>query len=127
MDDAIREIFDRYNEAFLKVDVDAIAACYTIPSITIRGDGSLVTFDSQAALRSFFEGVARKYHDEGMRRTAYEMMGVKALGQAAKVVTLRWVMYDAADTEFRNWVQTYNLADRDGEWKIYASTFHVSV
>ena len=127
MDDAIREFFDRYTEAFQKVDVDAIPEFYTIPSISIRGDGSLVVFDTREALRRFFEGVARGYHDEGMRRAAYEPIVVEALGQAAKVVTLRWVLYDEADTEIRNWGQTYNVADRDGEWKIYVSTFHLSV
>lgn len=127
MDEAIRVFFDRYNEAFQKVDVDAIPDFYTIPSISIRGDGSLVVFDSREALRRFFEGVARGYHDEGMRSAAYEPIGVEALGQGAKVVTLRWVLYDEANAEIRNWGQTYNVTDRDGEWKIYVSTFHLSV
>ena len=127
MDDAIREFFDRYNETFEKQDADTISGFYTVPSISIRGDGSLVVFDSREAVRSFFEGVARKYHNEGMRRGAYKLMGLEPIGQAAMVVTFRWMFYDEAGTEIRNWGQTYNLANRDGEWKIYVSTFHLSV
>ena len=117
MDDSIREFLDRYSDAFQKVDVDAIPDFYTVPSISIRGDGSLVTFISRDELKDFFEDVAQGYHNEGMRRAAYNLMGVQELGQAARVVTLRWLMYDAAGTEIRNWLHSYNLANRDGEWE----------
>jgi uncharacterized protein (TIGR02246 family) len=124
MDDAIRELFDRYSAAFQQVDVDAIPDFYTVPSVTVRGDGSLHAFDSRESVRLFFDGVARGYYDEGMRHANYEILEVRGLGAEAWLVTLRWFMYEASGAEIRNWTQSYNVARQGGQWKIYASTMH---
>ena len=51
----------QYNETFATFDGDQIAALYCIPTVTVRGDGSIHGFQSREEIVRFFQGVADTY------------------------------------------------------------------
>src|SRR5882724_5978772 len=61
----ISAFLNQYDEAFTTFDGDKIAALYCIPTITMRGDGSIHSFQSREEIARFFQGVADTYRGEG--------------------------------------------------------------
>jgi hypothetical protein len=61
----ISAFLNKYYETFVTFDGDQIAKLYCVPSITVRGDGSIHCFQSRDEVARFFQGVADTYRSEG--------------------------------------------------------------
>lgn len=122
----LQAFFDAYGRAFEALDAPRIAAFYTVPCMSMRGDGSLHVFRSREEIEAFFRGVAQSYHAEGMRRSQARNLEAAAVGGKSTLATMDWVLYRADGSEIRRWRQSYNLARLGGEWRIMLSTFHVN-
>ena len=61
----ISAFLKQYDKTFTTFDGDQIAALYCIPTITMRGDGSIHSFQSRDEIARFFQGVADTYRGEG--------------------------------------------------------------
>jgi hypothetical protein len=124
--DRIRLFFDEYTAAFDSAESERIAACYHVPCMTLRMDGTFHVFQNRREISDFFAGVVRAYRSEGMetyRLAAYEP---RMLGTLAAAVTVQWEGLRAQDrTVVRDWWQTYNLRCAESRWLIVLNTNHV--
>ncbi|NJN51407.1 MAG: hypothetical protein HC809_06125 [Gammaproteobacteria bacterium] len=55
----ITDFLERYRDAFNQVAADEIGEMYHLPSLTVRGDGSVHVFTEVARVRDFMGSVAK--------------------------------------------------------------------
>ena len=121
----VRAFLDDYNEAFASIDGDRIAALYHLPTVTMRGDGSIHCFQSRAELASFFQGVADTYQRDGYAGGRFDDLQVSPIGGRSALATLNWKMARGDGSLIREWRQSYNLVRVIPGWRILVSTFHL--
>jgi ketosteroid isomerase-like protein len=121
----VHTFFQRYNEAFASIDGQAIAALYCIPTVTMRGDGSIHCFQSQEEAARFFQGVADSYQKDGYGGGTFSDIQVTEIGGRSVLATMDWEMLRYDGSLIRKWRQSYNLVLAASGWKILVSTFHV--
>jgi hypothetical protein len=122
---SVSDFFSRYNAAFATVDGDRIAALYNLPTVTMRGDGSIHCMQSRAELAQFFQGVVDGYHRDGYRDGRFENLQVVPIGGRSVLATMDWALLRADGSVLRAWRQSYNLVDTADGWRILVSTFHI--
>ncbi len=120
----ITEFLQRYGDAFNRVAADEIAAMYHLPSLTVRGDGSIHVFAEVEEVREFMGTIAKTYFDEGNRASTFDELSVLPVGGQSAVASLRWTLKRDDGTPIREWRQTYNLIRSKDSWKFLLSTFH---
>ena len=117
---------NRYNETFATWDGDKIAEFYCVPSITMRGDGSIHCFQSREEIVRFFQGVADTYKGEATTgATATDLVAVP-LGDRSALATVTWTNLRADGSVARQWRQSYNVVRFAEGWRILAATFHLN-
>jgi ketosteroid isomerase-like protein len=126
LEDSIRDFLKQYTAAFEAIDGSRIAALYYMPTLTMRGDGSIHCLQSLEELARFFQGVADSYYQEGYRGGSFENLLVTPIGGRSALATLNWQMRRADGSLIREWRQSYNLVRIAGGWQILVSTFHVN-
>jgi len=92
----VAAFLDKYMEAFGAFDGKAIAACYHVPVITLRGDGSIHCLTSEDELTNFFQTVADTYAREGSgSESRRSNLRVIPLGGRSALATMDWEMLRA--------------------------------
>ena len=122
----IRAFFDQYTDAFNSFDGKQIAALYYMPTVTMRGDGSIHCLQSREDLASFFQRVVDTYRKEGYSDGNLMNFEILAIGGLSALATMDWVMRRQDGSVIRKWRQSYNVARTPTGWKILVSTFHVA-
>jgi hypothetical protein len=117
---------NRYNETFATFDGDQIAAFYCIPTITMRGDGSIHCFQSREEIVRFFQGVADTYKNEGTQAATIHDLVAVSIGERSALATLTWKNLRADGSVARHWRQSYNVVRFAEGWRILAATFHLN-
>jgi hypothetical protein len=69
----------QYSEAW-KFDGDEIAKLYCVPTVTMRGDGSIHCLQSHEELARFFQGVLDTYKRQGHASTTMHDLMVVPIG-----------------------------------------------
>ncbi|PWJ20409.1 DUF4440 domain-containing protein [Jannaschia seohaensis] len=113
-----------YIGAFEAFDAERIASFYNAPCVTMRGDGEVMAFATQAETSDFFAVVVPKYQHDGMTSFAFDDLEVAGLGAASARLTCRWRMLRKDGSVIRAWRQTYVITRRDDEWAILCSLMH---
>jgi Protein of unknown function (DUF3225) len=113
-----------YNEAF-KTDGEQIAKLYCVPTITMRGDGSIHCFQSREEIAQFFQGVTDTYKREGTATGTINDLTAVALGERCTLVTLTWKNLRDDGSIAREWRQSYNVVRFPEGWRILAAIFHL--
>ena len=121
----VRMFFDGYKDAFDSLDGRRIAALYQIPTVTMRGDGSIHCLQSRDELEGFFQGVVDGYQKDGYVGGRFEGLQVSPIGGRSALATMDWVMLRSDGSLIRKWRQSYNLVRAGSGWQILVSTFHV--
>ena len=121
----VRAFFENYKDAFDSIDGQRIAALYHIPTVTMRGDGSIHSFQSLEELARFFQGVADNYQKDGYAGGRFEGLQVSPIGGRSVLATMDWEMLRRDGSLIRRWRQSYNLVRVGSGWQILVSTFHV--
>ena len=124
--EAVKGFLKAYIEAFTANDGARIARLYHAPCITVRGDGSIHSFQSQSEIQAFFQKLADTSYREGCRGWKYENLEVSPLGGRSAVATMDWQMQREDGSTIRRWRQSYNFVEVDGQLRILASTFHLA-
>lgn len=123
----VRAFFDKYNEAFASIDGQRIAALYHIPTVTMRGDGSIHCLQSREELARFFQGVADMYQKDGYSTGLFSDLQVSPIGGRSALATMDWELLRRDGSLIRKWRQSYNLAKTALGWQILVSTFHLPI
>ena len=105
----ISAFLNQYDEAFTTFDGDQIAALYCIPTITMRGDGSIHSFQSREEIARFFQGVADTYRGEGGKSGTMHDLEVVPIGERSALATVTWKNLRADGSVARQWRQSYNV------------------
>jgi hypothetical protein len=122
----ISAFLNQYNETFTTFDGNQIAALYCIPTVTMRGDGSIHCFQSREEIARFFQGVADTYQGEGVTRGTMHDLAVVPIGERSALATVTWKNLRPDGSVARQWRQSYNLVRFTEGWRILAATFHLS-
>jgi hypothetical protein len=124
--DEIRKFFDDYTRDWYASDWTAVAMLYHVPSITMRGDGSVHCFQSREELEEFFQGVGDAYNREGnLGPGRYHGLTVQPMGARSVIATLTWQMVLVDGSLIREWRQSYNFVRVEGRWQILVATLHL--
>jgi hypothetical protein len=115
----------QYNEAW-KFDGDEIARLYCVPTVTVRGDGSIHCLQSREELARFFQGVLDTYKRDGRQSTTMHDLKVVPIGDRSALATMTWKMLRDDGSIIRQWRQSYNVVRLAEGWRILVSTFHLS-
>ena len=115
---------EHYNEVF-KTDGEQIAKLYSVPTITMRGDGSIHCFQTREEIAKFFQGVTDTYKREGTATATINDLTAVAVGERCTLVTLTWKNLRDDGSVSREWRQSYNIVRVDGGLRILASIFHL--
>ena len=121
----VRGFFEKYSEAFEAIDGNRIAALYYMPTVTMRGDGSIHCLQSRDELAKFFQGVEDTYYRDGYRSGSFKNLQVLPIGGRSAFATMDWEMRRGDGTLIRGWRHSYNVVRVGNGWQILVSTFHV--
>jgi hypothetical protein len=125
LSEEVRGFFEQYTKAFDSIDGNRIAALYYIPTVTMRGDGSIHCLQSRAELSRFFQSVADTYARDGYRSGSFKNLQAVPIGGRSALATMDWELRRGDGSIIREWRQSYNLVRVDSVWQILVSTFHV--
>ena len=115
----------RYTEAW-KFDGDEIAKLYCIPTVTVRGDGSIHCLQSHEELAQFFQGVLDTYKSQGLASSTMHDLMVVSIGDRSALASMTWKALHTDGNLIRQWQQSYNVVRIAEGWRILVSTFHLS-
>jgi hypothetical protein len=122
----VRQFLAAYDEAFQTFEGARIAPFYHAPCVTVRGDGSIHSFQTRPEIESFFGGVAQKYRSDGLHGGTFYDLEVIPIGSRSLLATVTWEQWRADRSVLRKWRQSYNLIKTEGGWQILAATFHLN-
>ena len=122
----VSAFLNQYLETFVTYDRDQIAELYCVPSITMRGDGSIHCFQSREEIARFFQGVADTYQSEGATAGTMHDPEVVLIGERSALATVTWKNLRDDGSVARQWRQSYNVVRFAEGWRILVSTFHLS-
>jgi hypothetical protein len=124
--DEVQRFLTAYNEGFETFDATKIAPFYHVPCITVRGDGSIHSFQTRSEIEKFFRAVAEKYASDGYRGGSFYDLEVVPIGGRSALATLTWEQLREDKSILRKWRHSYNLIRVENGWQILASTFHLA-
>ena len=116
----IHAFFDRYRDAFNRLDGRAVSAHYDYPAMIIHADGVGLFADADA-LDANNIALCAQYEKDGFMRADFSERACLALGEQFCVVDLAWTIArnDRVPQQFNT---AYTLAKRGGNWKVAAVT-----
>jgi hypothetical protein len=116
MPQQIRAFFDSYRDAFNRLDANAVSSHYRVPAM-ISSAQSEGLFADEAALRANNAALCDLYRGAGFVEAHYDVATQFAQGEDFFFADLRWtVRKDGVAPDVFN--TSYQLAKRNGEWKI---------
>jgi hypothetical protein len=119
----LRTFFEHYARTFHE-DIGRFCDLYNFPSLTVRLDGTIQSFQTRDDAVLFFSRARQAFEDEGCRRWAIRAFTAERLGSGSAAATIDWDMMTANQARIRGWRQTYNVVGAGGRWKVVLSTLH---
>ncbi len=121
-----KDFFHIYNKTFDSGDMDAFSKLFNEPFVSVRPDGSVESMTTNDIARDFFTKVLATWKKEGYKYFSTKDYDVTPIGNKSMLVTLTWELLNENRGLIREWRQSYNLLDRNGDWKVVTSTFHAA-
>jgi len=119
--DDIRDFFDRYREAFDRMDGDAIAALYSVPS-GIVSDGVYLHWPSAAPIRENMRALCELYSDNGYSRALYAAAAFLPQGSDNAIADVVWTIERRGERAAWRFNTTYNLLRTPDGWRVLLCT-----
>ena len=85
--------FVRYGEAVSDGDLEAISACYAVPSIVISDEGA-IPIATREEVEAAFDGAAERYRARGMVAARPTVVAAEALTEKLVSADVRWDYVD---------------------------------
>jgi len=123
-DEAAR-FFDAFVKAFETFDGQVVARRYAAPYVSLRADGSLECFESQATVAAYFQRVLDNYRDSGCRSCRFDGLEVQALGRHCLLATVTWELLNEHRQVLSAWRESYSMRRVGASLEIFASVDHV--
>jgi hypothetical protein len=90
--------FVRYGEAVSDGDLEAISACYAVPSIVISDEGA-IPIATREEVEAAFDGAAERYRARGMVAARPTVVAAEALTEKLVSADVRWDYVDEGGAE----------------------------
>ena len=121
MPDAIRAFFEQYRDAFDRLDGEAVARLYAVPS-GIASDSGYTHWSTFEAIRNNMVELCRHYRDNGYSRAQFEAGGFLPQGEDFAVADLAWRIERVDGQDPWRFNTTYNLMRTDEGWRVLLCT-----
>ena len=117
----VREFFDRYRHAFDRLDAEAVAALYSIPSGILSGQ-TYVHWPDFESVRGNMVALCEQYRRHGYSTASYEAAWTAILGPDALIADIAWKIEYQNGQKPSQFHTTYNLRRTDPGWRILLCT-----
>jgi hypothetical protein len=121
MPDDILAFFERYREAFDRLDGDAVARLYCVPSgiVSDRGYAHWATFEP---IRDNMVALCDLYRDHGFASTSFVPAAFIDQGPERAVADLAWTIRRCGGQPPWRFHTTYNLVRTADGWRVLLCT-----
>ncbi|MFN7211990.1 MAG: hypothetical protein ACK5US_03495 [Lysobacteraceae bacterium] len=117
----LRQFFDTYRDAFNRLDGEAVARLYAIPS-GIASDTGYEHWTAFDPIRDNMVALCRLYRDHGFVQARFEPGTFIAQGVQYAVADLHWHIARAGDSPPWVFSTTYNLIRTVDGWRVLLCT-----
>ncbi len=117
----VAHFFEQYREAFNRLDGEAIADLYCIPS-GIVSDRGFTTWESREPIAKNMIALCDLYRANGYKQATFEPSQYFAQGREFVVADVAWTIEREADAEPWCFHTTYNLRLAQNGWRVMLCT-----
>ena len=115
------EFFEQYRDAFDRLDGEAIADLYSVPS-AIVSDRGLTTWKSREPIAENMAALCALYRDNGYKHARFEPHHFINQGANFAVADIAWTIEREAGAEPWHFHTTYNLCRTPKGWRVVLCT-----
>lgn len=117
----IRQFFEDYRDAFNRLDGEAVARLYAVPSGLVTG-GGYTHWGSFEPIRRNMTGLCKLYRDNGYASASFEPATFLPQGSRFAIADIMWHIERQAGLEPWHFHTTYNLARTPKGWRVLLAT-----
>jgi ketosteroid isomerase-like protein len=117
----VTDFFEQYREAFNRLDGDAIADLYCVPS-GIVSDRGLTAWQSREPIAENMVALCALYRSNGYKGASFEPSRFIAQGHDFGVADIAWTIEREAGAEPWHFHTTYNLRRTADGWRVVLCT-----
>jgi ketosteroid isomerase-like protein len=117
----IRAFFEHYREAFDRLDGEAVARLYAVPS-GIASDSGYTHWPTFEPIRANMVALCELYRENGYASARFEPVAVLAQGDNHVVVDVSWHIERSGEREPWRFNTTYNLMRTAQGWRVLLCT-----
>jgi ketosteroid isomerase-like protein len=117
----VTDFFEQYRDAFDRLDGEAIAALYCVPS-GIVSDRGLTAWQSREPIAENMVALCALYRANGYKRARFEPNHFISQGTEFAVADVAWTIEREAGAEPWHFHTTYNLRRTTEGWRVVLCT-----
>jgi ketosteroid isomerase-like protein len=117
----IRQFFERYRDAFNRLDGDAVARLFAVPS-GIAHDKGYTHWPTFEAVRANMIALCDLYRSHGFEKARFEPSSFLAQGEKFAVADLAWKIDRRDGQEAWQFRTSYNLMRTEEGWRVLCCT-----
>ena len=117
----ITEFFEQYRDAFNRLDGDAIANLYCVPS-GIVSDRGLTTWQSREPIAENMVALCALYRANGYKQAHFQPYHFISQGTDFAVADVAWTIEREGEAEPWRFHTTYNLCRTGEGWRVVLCT-----
>ena len=121
MPNDIRKFFEDYRDAFNRLDGDAVARLYAVPS-GIAQDAKYEHWASFEPIKNNMVALCGLYRDRSYQRASFELGTFLPQGEAFAIADLKWRIEWGSGHEPWRFNTTYNLVRTQEGWRVLLCT-----
>lgn len=125
-EDAIKEYFDDFVEAFATYSGTRVAGKFSVPYLVRGESGQTKILQSLAEVSHHFQSYLDEYEAMGCRSCRYANLEVKWLGTESVLASVDWMLLDQSEAPVSGWAESYLLSLVGNQVLAYASIDHAS-
>lgn len=117
----IYAFFEQYRDAFDRLDGEAVARLFAVPS-GIASDTGYTHWPTFESIRNNMDALCRQYKENGYAGASFEPGMFLAQGEAFAVADIAWTIARTAGREPWCFRTTYNLMRTKDGWRVLLCT-----
>ena len=121
MPEDIRAFFEQYRDAFDRLDGEAVARLFAVPS-GIASDSHYTHWPGFEPIRENMVALCRQYRQNGYASAAFTPVAFLAQGEHFCVADISWNISRTANQEPWRFNTTYNLMRTSDGWRVLLCT-----
>ena len=121
MPSEIQSFFEQYREAFNRLDGEAVARLYAVPS-GIASESGYTHWPTAEPIRQNMIALCQLYRDNGYVSAEFEPVAFLPQGEDFAVADISWSIERSAEQEPWRFNTTYNLMRTAADWRVLLCT-----